>query len=77
MYYASDEWRKLFDSFAFFCFKIAGFEIVRTESMGLGLIIFILTSAFVLRSLYLSFAQVLKQREESLCRYFLPRLQGS
>ena len=36
MYYASDEWRKMFDAWSFFCFKIAGFEIVRTANMGLG-----------------------------------------
>ena len=38
MYYASDEWRKMFDAWSFFCFKIAGFEIVRTANMGLGII---------------------------------------
>jgi hypothetical protein len=36
LYYAGDEWRKMFDAWAFFCFDIAGFEIVRTASMGLG-----------------------------------------
>lgn len=39
MYYASDEWRKLFDAWSLFSFKIAGFEIVRTPEMGLGVII--------------------------------------
>ena len=36
MYYAADEWRKMFDAWNFFCFKIPGFEIVRTPTMGLG-----------------------------------------
>jgi hypothetical protein len=36
MYYAADEWRKMFDAWKFFCFKIPGFEIVRTPTMGLG-----------------------------------------
>ena len=43
MYYASDEWRKLFDAWSFFSFKIAGFEIVRTEGMGLGRLEFFIT----------------------------------
>ena len=42
MYYASDEWRKMFDAWSFFCFKIAGFEIVRTANMGLGIILIML-----------------------------------
>ena len=34
--YTSDEWRKMFDTWSFSCFKVAGFEIVRTANMGLG-----------------------------------------
>ena len=37
MYHAGNEWRKMFDAYTFYCFKIPGFEIFRTSVMGLGL----------------------------------------
>ena len=57
MYYAADEWRKMFDAWSFFCFKIAGFEIVRTDRMGLGIVWVLFTlflySVFHLERLYI------------------------
>jgi len=38
LYAGPDEFRKMFDAFAFFCFKCEGFEIVQTATMGLGIL---------------------------------------
>jgi hypothetical protein len=37
LYAGPDEFRKMFDTFTFFCFKCEGFEIVQTTAMGLGI----------------------------------------
>jgi hypothetical protein len=35
----SEEWCKMMDAYVFFCFNIAGFQIVRTVEMGLGILL--------------------------------------
>jgi hypothetical protein len=39
--YVADEWRKMFDAWAFFIFKIPGFMVFRTQLMGLGMFIYL------------------------------------
>ena len=34
---AADEWRKMLDAWAWFCFEMPGFIIVHTPDMGLGI----------------------------------------
>jgi len=36
LWYAADEWRKMFDAWVFFIFNIHGIEVFRTTTMGLG-----------------------------------------
>jgi hypothetical protein len=42
LWYAADEWRKMFDAWVFFIFNIPGIEVFRTTTMGLGKLLFLL-----------------------------------
>jgi len=40
LWYSADEWRKMFDAWVFFIFRIPGIEVFRTATMGLGKLLF-------------------------------------
>jgi hypothetical protein len=52
---ASDEWRKMLDAWAWFCFQMPGFFIVHTADMGLGIVVFNLMSRYLLISCIVCF----------------------
>ena len=48
-----EEWCKIMDAYNFFCFRISGFEIVRTPEMGLGSYLTYLLYVCCLLTIYL------------------------